>query len=234
MLSHISWFSLRANKRQYITEFLYLKKLIDSAHTSREVQQAISSALLLNPTGREDGWFAVDLGCEFVNRYVKEQWRYRRTSTASVQDLSEFCTLNSIFFGSLRSKLQELWGRTIRPRHTATNRGNLLKLLAKNIFKSMAYDNSREDEVIPGVSVLYDKAYLMLLGQLTKFNEKFLYYADDDVDVENDLVVAVDHAEYAPGPVYDEPANIALQEAQQGLASEDAGLNEWAEVDNEW
>jgi hypothetical protein len=41
----------------------------------------VASGLVVNPTGKPHGWFAVDLACEFINRFIKDQWSYRQKST---------------------------------------------------------------------------------------------------------------------------------------------------------
>ena len=139
-----------ASKGAYTTEFFYLKRILDTEFAAPDVQRALAAALFVNPSGRRDGFFAIDLANEFLNRDIKEVWANRRTSSTSVKKLSEYCTLNSIFFKPLKDKLHQLWGRRVIGNHARSNRGGVVRHLSKNLHRSMTHDTSRDGLVIPG------------------------------------------------------------------------------------
>ena len=78
-------------KVAYAREFLYLKWLIDSRYAPKVIADAITATLLVNTSGKQDGFYVIDLASEFFNKDVKEFWANRRTSTTSVCQLSGFC-----------------------------------------------------------------------------------------------------------------------------------------------
>ena len=196
-IPHMTIIFARAKKQLYTVEFLYLKRLIDSDFASVEARKALASALLVNPTGREDGWFPLDLSVEFLNGDVKEQWGAKRRSAMSVRELSEYCTLNAIFFEPMRRSLNRIWGRNRRPRHTHANRRAVVRLLAKNLIKSVVLDNTRGSEKIPGVfpPSKGPNAYDLIMRKLDLVAKKFLFSAtnesDPDEDSDNGIIAAL-------------------------------------------
>jgi hypothetical protein len=170
-------------KVAYAREFLYLKRLIDSRYASKEIADAIAATLLVNPSRKRDGFYAIDLANEFLNKDVKEVWANRRTSTASVRQLSEFCTLNSIFLRPLARKLNALWGHNSAGKHTRANRKSVILPLARELRVSMREDLNRtpynlkwaEDKLMSGMKILYKR--------IGDFNNKFI---QGNVDGEED------------------------------------------------
>ena len=198
-----------------------------------EAQLTVASALFVNPTGRADGWFAADLACEFVNRYIKDQWSHRRKSTLSVRELSEFCTLNAIFFHPLREHLNKTWGRTIRPRHTSAARGAVIGRLASYLLKTVTYDGSRSSITVPGVNITRDYACKILIKQLMSFNIKFLQSARgdgediDDEEKEEEIQISLEIPMlYDQEQGYDEGAD----EEAEDMAD---FIDQWAAMDEE-
>jgi hypothetical protein len=161
-------------KVAYAREFLYLKRLIDSRYTSKEIADAIAATLLVNTSGEPDGFYAIDLANEFFNKNVKEVWANRRTSTTSVRQLSEFCTLNSIFLRPLSRKLHALWGHNSAGKHTRSNRKSVVLPLARELRVSMREDLNRtpynlgwaEDKLVSGMKILRKR--------IGDFNNKFI------------------------------------------------------------
>lgn len=192
----LTYLFARARKQLYTAEFLYLKRLIDSDFASVEARRALASALLVNPTGREDGWFPLDLSVEFLNRDVKEQWGAKGRSAMSVRELSEYCTLNAIFFEPMRRTVSHILGHNRRPKHTHVNRRAVIQLLAKNLIKSMVLDSSRRSEKIPGVfPPKGPNPYGLVKRKLELLSMKFYYSAanesDSDEDADNVIIAAL-------------------------------------------
>ena len=210
----------QTKKRQYVQEFFYLKRLIDSEYTKPEARLAVASALSVNPTGRVDGWFAADLACEFVNRDIKDQWSYRRKSTMSVSDLSEFCTLNAIFFHPLREQLNKMWGRTVRPRHTPTARGIVINNFAVNLMKTMMHNGDRSAISVPGIDIARSHAYANINKQLKLFNIKFLQNSIGAGDRKRDV-------ELDEGICISSDMPLALQDYSVGADASSEGLEEF-------
>ena len=210
----------RAGKHLYTLEILYLKRLIDSDFAKTpEVQLSVASTLLVNPTGREDGWYPLDLSVEFLNRNVKAQWSTRRTSALSPQQLSEYCTLNSIYFTKLRGVFGVMWGRNVMGRHPHINRGRVLRLLAKNLHRTMGFDATRATKDIPGVSTSAEHAYSKMRKALKTLADKFEYSAHADSSNDEDDVepaTLADSAFFGEGISYDENGAEAFIEALDG------------------
>jgi len=126
------------------------------------IADAIAATLLANTSGKQDGFYAIDLANEFLIRDVKEVWANRRTSTTSVRQLSEFCTLNSIFLRPLSRKLHALCGVITRLENTlAANRKSVVLPLARELRLSMREDLDRkpynlkwaEDKLVSGMKL---------------------------------------------------------------------------------
>jgi hypothetical protein len=74
--------------------------------------------------------YPIDLCNEYHNRDIKDVWASRRTSTASVRQLSEFCTINTIFLKPLKTKFHQLWGRNTSGHHIRGDRSSTVLSLA--------------------------------------------------------------------------------------------------------
>ena len=129
-----------AKKWAYSREFLNLKHLpIDTEYFTPQAAKAIAGTLLVNPSGKRDGWFPIDLANESLNRDIKDVRANRRTSTSFVRlELSEFCTLNAIFFKPLMHKIHSLWGRNTAGNHTRLPRNTLLLNLPRCLRRTMS------------------------------------------------------------------------------------------------
>ena len=167
-----------SKKTTYTRVMIYLKHLIDTAYTSPEIQRAIAGSLLVNPSGRRDGFYAIDLANEFLNRDIKAVWANRRTSTTTVKDISEYCTIDAIYLRALRLCLHTLWGRNVHGKHTHSNRASVIRHLARGFYFSMKPDSRRSDAEEMGLAWcknIYALGWRNLETILKTYNERFLY-----------------------------------------------------------
>ena len=177
------------NKNAYGREFVYLKHLIGTEHTGKEAARAIAGTLLVNPTGATDGWYPIDLCNEYHNRDIKDVWASRRTSTASVRQLSEFCTVNTIFLKPLRTKFHDLWGRNTSGHHTHAERSSTVLNLALQLRTTMK--NFHSERNLYGSDLkwsvdTYDVASKKLPQRIRDYNERFLFHADQHMGENED------------------------------------------------
>jgi hypothetical protein len=173
------------NKNAYGREFVYLKHLIGTEHTGKEAARAIAGTLLVNPTGATDGWYPIDLCNEYHNRDIKDVWASRRTSTASVRQLSEFCTVNTIFLKPLRTKFHDLWGRNTSGHHIRAERSSTVLNLALQLRTTMK--NFHSERNLYGSDLkwsvdTYQAAYKKLPQRICDYNERFLFHVDQHMD----------------------------------------------------
>jgi hypothetical protein len=173
------------NKNAYGREFLYLKHLIGTEHTTKEAARAIAGTLLVNPSGTMDGWYPIDLCNEYHNRDIKDVWNSRRTSTASVRQLSEFCTVNTIFLKPLKTKFHDLWGRNTSGQHRRAERSSTVLNLAVQLRATMK--NFYSERNLYGSDLkwsidTYEAAYKKLPQRVCDYNERFLFRVNQPVD----------------------------------------------------
>lgn len=176
---------LGTNKNAYGREFIYLKHLIGTEHTSKEAARAIAGTLLVNPSGTTDGWYPIDLCNEYHNRDIKDVWASRRTSTASVRQLSEFCTVNTIFLKPLKTKFHNLWGHNTSGNHRRAERSSTVLNLAIQLRTTMKNFYSQRN--LYGSDLkwsidAYEVAYKKLPQRIRDYNERFLFHTNQHVD----------------------------------------------------
>jgi hypothetical protein len=175
-----------SKKHAYTREFLYIKNLIDGYGVDPEVSRMIAGLFFVNPSGRRDGFFAIDLANEYLNREIKDVWETRRHSALSVNKLAEYCTVDAIFLKPARRILESMWGRRALGKHNRANRGRVLQRMAWNFRITMERDDRRAKVTnLDWSKDLFVKGYDSLDKAVEGFNSKFMYdAADDDAEVE--------------------------------------------------
>jgi hypothetical protein len=172
-----------SKKHAYTREFLYIKNLIDGHGVDPAVSRMIASLFFVNPSGRRDGFFAIDLANEYLNREIKNVWSTRHHSTLSVNRLAEYCTVDAIFLKPARRALESLWGRRALGKHNRANRGRVLQRMAWNFRITMKRDDRRAKITnLDWSKDLFLKGYASLDKAVEGFNGKFT--AEDDAEVE--------------------------------------------------
>jgi uncharacterized protein DUF6589 len=178
-----------SKKYAYTREFLYIKNLIDGHGIDPAVSRMIVGLFFVNPSGRRDGFFAIDLANEYLNREIKDVWETRRHSTLSVNRLAEYCTVDAIFLKPARRTLESIWGRRALGTHNRANRGRVLQRMAWNFRITMKRDDRRAKVTnLDWSKDLFVKGYASLDKAIEGFNNKFMYdAAEDDAEVEIDI-----------------------------------------------
>ncbi|KAF7857268.1 hypothetical protein EAF04_009509 [Stromatinia cepivora] len=209
----------RAKKQNYCKEFLYLLRLINSNHVpDPRARRALASVLLVNPSGRKDGWYPIDLANEFVNRDIKDQWSFRRYSTQAVTDIALYCTLNAVFFGPLRKVFYQLFGRTIHPRHNHRNRGIIIRTLGKSLSHSMRHNSDRENLQVPGIDLhKNDPVNRFIERQIELINHRFVSSISDD--------------EFGVFGDEDDGEDIGLYDIEEGIVAEEGNEEHSTEIE---
>jgi hypothetical protein len=183
----------------------------------KSVEELLLDVSWLTPTGRPDGFYAIDLANEFHNRSVKDVWSNRKTTSTTVGSVSEYGAIDALFLRPLRLRLQAIWGRRSLGKHVRANRGRVIHYIAIQSRRSIMLDPTRSDPdthkltwsrdaVLKGAGTIEDT--------LDSFNAKFMYDSNslwvvDDIPIWDDDVQEVYDC---PGPdVYD--VDRALVEA---------------------
>ena len=213
-----------SKKPTYTRIAMYIKKLIDTAYVkSEEHRRAIAGTLLVNPTGRPDGFYPIDLANEFLNRSIKDIWSSRKTSSTTVRTASEYGALDAIFLRPLRVQFQSVWGRNSLGKHERKNRGRVINYLAIQSQHSIAPDSRRDNPVSQKLKWSKD---IILDGSNTiestmdAFNTKFKYEVDNEVSTEDIPIWDIDAAEVLGSLSLDESTvDMALVEELNALPS---------------
>ena len=211
-----------SKKPTYTRIALYIKKLIDTNHVkSEECRRAIAGTLLVNPTGRPDGFYAIDLANEFLNRSIKDIWSSRKTSSTTIRTASEYCALDAIFLRPLRAQLQCVWGRNSLGKHERKNRGKVINYLAVQSQYSIVPNSARSD---PASQKLKWSRDTTLDGAgtiertMSTFNTRFMYDADEILSIDDIPLWGDGGVELSSGLSSDETTiDIALVEALNEL-----------------
>jgi len=102
----------RGKQRNYALEMLQVKHLFSTEYATPKLRRATIATCLVNTSGRKDRFIPADLAVEILNKDVKEIWRYRHGSKTNIAGLTEYCSLNGIFFRPISEHLHRLFAKS--------------------------------------------------------------------------------------------------------------------------
>jgi hypothetical protein len=125
------------NRWAYAHEMLYLLYVMRTDFTNDVAKKALLAALLVNPSGRPDGWYPIDLSNEQLNRDIKDTWSYRHSSTSDVRFTTEYGTINGMFLRRLANNIFSIHSRPASGTHPPANRSNDIYVILREIYDSI-------------------------------------------------------------------------------------------------
>jgi hypothetical protein len=130
------------NRWAYAHEMLYLKRISDTGFANPIARRAILAGMLVNPTGKLDGFYPIDLANEYLNKSIKDTWAIRHSSASNMESVTEYATVNGIYLEPLAKGITAMYAQAGFGLHPPATRSrelcHIARLISSSIWKTPA------------------------------------------------------------------------------------------------
>jgi hypothetical protein len=125
------------NRWAYAHDMLYLKRISDTGFANPIARRAILAGMLVNPTGKLDGFYPIDSANEYLNKSIKDTWAIRHSSASNIESVTEYATVNGIYLEPLAKGITAMYAQVGFSLHPPATRSRDLCHIARLISSSI-------------------------------------------------------------------------------------------------